>query len=79
MKPSMALLAAFLAALAAACGPEVTAQPEPTALTGVVVKRSPGGLLIVQRDDLTTVLINDRQAFGACHLHDRYPACAERR
>lgn len=78
-RPAMALLAAFLAALAAACGPEQVASPTPahSALTGEVVKRGQG-LLIVLTDDLKTVLINDRQAYGACLLHARYPACKEK-
>ena len=76
----MALLAAFLAGLLVACGPEAAQPPQArhSALQGEVVRRSQG-LLIVLTDDYKTVLINDRQAWTACLLHRRYPRCARRR
>lgn len=79
MRAPLALLAAFLAALAAACGPEPEASPTPphSALQGEVVRRSQGLLMILRDGDFKTVLINDRQAYGACLLHARYPACKE--
>lgn len=76
MRAPLALLAAFLAALAAACGPEAAQPPQArhSALQGEVVKRGQG-LLIVLTGDYKTVLINDRQAWTACLLHARYPEC----
>lgn len=81
MRAPLALLAAFLAGLLVACGPEAAQPPQArhTALQGEVVRRSPDGLLIVLTDDYETVLINDRQAYRACLLHARYPQCARRR
>ncbi len=77
MRAPLALLAAFLAGLLVACGPQAAQPPKAahSALQGEVVKRSPNGLLIVLRGDLSTVLINDRQAWSACRLHAHYPEC----
>lgn len=76
MRAPLALLAAFLAGLLVACGPQAAKPPQAqhSALQGEVVKRSQG-LLIVLTDDYKTVLINDRQAYRACLLHARYPEC----